>query len=214
MSARLSRRFFARPSTVVAPALLGRVLVRGLPTGEHLRVRIVETEAYDETDPASHSFRGPTARNAVMFGEAGHLYVYFVYGMHHCMNVVTGPSGRGSAVLIRAAEPLDGLERMREYRGATATRDLCRGPARLTRALAVDRSMDGVDLITSDALWIEEGRPVDRGMIESGVRVGIRLGLEHRWRFIERGSSWVSPGPRSTPTGSARASARGRPSRR
>jgi DNA-3-methyladenine glycosylase len=141
MSERLGRRFYSRPSSVVAPALLGRVLVRCLPSGERLRARIVETEAYDEADPASHSYRGPTARNAVMFGEAGHLYVYFTYGMHHCMNVVTGRPGRGSAVLLRAAEPLDGIDRMRQLRGTQVVGNLCRVPARLTQALAVAKTL-------------------------------------------------------------------------
>jgi DNA-3-methyladenine glycosylase len=116
----IPRRFYARPATIVAPELLGHILVRALPTGERLRVRIVETEAYEQDDPASHAFRGITARNRVMFGTAGHLYVYFTYGMHHCMNVVTGRKGEGSAVLLRAAQPIDGLEVMGRGRGGRA----------------------------------------------------------------------------------------------
>jgi DNA-3-methyladenine glycosylase len=197
LSERLSRRFYARPSTVVGPALIGHVLVRPLDDGTVLRARIVETEAYDETDPASHSYRGRTARNDVMFGEAGHLYVYFTYGMHFCMNVVTGASGRGSAVLLRAAEPLDGLPSMIARRGTDVIRDLCRGPARLAQAFGVDRSFDGLDLVQGRLLWLERGRPVARGRIDAGTRVGIRRGLEHDWRFAERGSPWVSPGPRA-----------------
>ncbi|HZD17686.1 MAG TPA: DNA-3-methyladenine glycosylase, partial [Actinomycetota bacterium] len=140
---RLPRAFFARPSTVVAPDLLGRVLVRRLPGGGRLAARLVEVEAYQEDDPASHSFRGRTQRNAVMFGPPGHLYVYFTYGMHFCSNVVTGHTGQGSAVLLRAAEPLEGVEIMAANRGVDAVRLLCSGPARLAEAFGIDRWANG-----------------------------------------------------------------------
>jgi len=188
---RLSRRFFARGSTTVGPALLGHVLTRVLPSGEILRARIVETEAYDEGDPASHSFHGVTARTRVMFGPAGHLYVYFTYGMHHCMNVVTGRAGEGSAVLLRAAEPLEGLEAMGRGRGTDRVRDLCRGPARLAQAFAIDRSFDGIDLVAGDRLWIERGRPPTPSKVRSGPRIGIRAGTDLPWRFTLDGP-WVS----------------------
>ena len=122
---RLPRRSFARSSTEVAPELLGHVLARRLPDGAVLRARIVETEAYDQDDPASHAYRGRTPRVRVMFGPPGHLYVYFTYGMHHCMNVVTGPDGTASAVLLRAAEPLEGIDRMKIRRRTDRVRDLC-----------------------------------------------------------------------------------------
>ncbi len=198
MAARLPRTFFARPSHVVGPALLGHVLVRRLPSGLELRARLVETEAYREDDPASHSFRGPTPRNGVMFGPAGHLYVYFTYGMHYCMNVVTGKVGEGSAVLLRAAEPLDGLEAMRRRRGTERVLALCSGPARLTEALSVDRALDGTDLVRGAEVWLEHGQGLSTEAIMTGPRVGIRQAVEKPWRFFEAGSEWVSrgrPGP-------------------
>jgi DNA-3-methyladenine glycosylase len=195
---RLPRSFFARPSVEVAPELLGHVLVRSLPDGQEVRVRVVETEAYRDDDPASHSYRGRTARNAVMFGPPGRLYVYFTYGMHHCMNVVTGADGEGSAVLLRAAEPLDGLDAMARRRGIDRTAALCSGPARLAEALGVDRALDGADLVGGDLIWIERGASLPNDRVSAGPRVGIRRAVEKPWRFIEAGSPWVSrgrPGP-------------------
>jgi DNA-3-methyladenine glycosylase len=200
LTARPRRPFFARPSKVVAPELLGSVLARRLETGEVLRVRIVETEAYEQDDPASHAYRGRTPRNDVMFGPAGHLYVYFTYGMHHCMNVVTGTDGDGSAALLRAAQPIEGIESMGRARGTDRIRDLCRGPARLTQALAVDRSLDGADLVGGRAIWIEQGQETTVADVRSGVRIGIRVGLDRRWRFW-LDEPWVSatrPGPMSS----------------
>src|SRR5436189_4668107 len=127
----VDRRRLARPALLVAPRLVGAVIVSDR-LGARVAVRLTEVEAYEGLDdPASHSFRGRTARTAVMFGPPGHLYVYFSYGNHWCMNVVTGREGEGSAVLIRAAEPLEGIERMRGARGVHAVRDLCSGPAKL-----------------------------------------------------------------------------------
>jgi DNA-3-methyladenine glycosylase len=186
----LGRRFFQRPSHVVAQAMLGKVLVRAMPGGTRLAARIVETEAYDESDPASHSFRGTTPRNAVMFGPAGHLYVYFTYGMHHCMNVVTGRTGSGSAVLLRAAEPVDGLESMAERRGTHDVRGLCSGPAKITQAFGIDRDLNGEDLVDGGRLWIERGRL--SAPVVSDTRVGISSGTEVLWRFSVAGSPFVS----------------------
>jgi DNA-3-methyladenine glycosylase len=169
-------------------------LVRWLPDGTRLTGRIVEVEAYGPDDPASHAFRGPTRRNAVMFGAPGHLYVYFTYGMHFCMNVVTGRVGEGSAVLLRAVEPLEGLEEMRRRRGREAVRELCSGPARLCQAFGVDRGLDGADLVRGPELWLAQGEPVSPGSISRGARVGIRVGLEHPWRFHVAGDPFVSPG--------------------
>jgi DNA-3-methyladenine glycosylase len=170
--------------------MLGRTLVRGLPDGGRLEARIVETEAYGEGDPASHSFRGPTPRNRVMFGPAGHLYVYFTYGMHFCMNVVTGRAGEGSAVLLRAAEPLEGLEAMAEHRGTTDPRSLCSGPARLCQALGVTRANDGDDLVGGGSLWLERGAAAREVAI--GPRVGIRHATDQPWRFWAEGDPFVS----------------------
>jgi DNA-3-methyladenine glycosylase len=193
---RLPRSFFARPSTEVAPDLLGRVLVRTLPTGARLAVRLVETEAYQEDDAASHSFRGRTARTEVMFGPPGCLYVYFTYGMHFCMNVVTGANGEGSAVLLRAAEPLQGLADMRSLRGVEDERGLCSGPGKLCQALGVDRTNNGDDLVRGSALVLHEGWPVAPDRVEVTPRIGIRHAAERPWRFVVRGDRFVSrPAP-------------------
>jgi DNA-3-methyladenine glycosylase len=178
--------------TEVAPDLLGRIVVRRLGDGTRLAARIVECEAYRFDDPASHSFGGPTPRNGVMFGPAGRLYVYFVYGMHHCMNVVTGGAGEGSAVLLRAAEPLEGLDEMRRRRGRDAPRDLCAGPGRLCQALGVDRSLDGADLVRGRDVWIAAGEPVAADRVCSGPRVGIRVGIDYPWRFRIDGDPFAS----------------------
>jgi len=192
VSTALTRRWFERRSTAVAPALIGRHLVRRFPDGALARVRIVETEAYEPEDPASHSFRGPTGRNRTMFGPAAHLYVYLIYGMHHCLNVVTVGPGRASAVLIRAAQPLANLPRLAANRGVVEDRALCRGPGRLAQALAVDRALDGIDLLTSDELWIEPGVPVPRSRLEVTERVGISVGTERPWRWLEAGLTWTT----------------------
>jgi DNA-3-methyladenine glycosylase len=199
--ARLPRSFFARPSTDVAPDLLGRILVRVLPDGTRLAARVVEVEAYGPNDPASHAFRGPTPRNLVMFGPPGRLYVYFTYGMHFCSNVVTGADGIGSAVLLRAAEPLEGLDSMGERRGVDAPALLCSGPARLTQALRIARPENGVDLVRDRSLQLRIGEPVPRRSIARSTRVGVNVGAERRWRFYERGSAFVSRG-RPVDTGS------------
>jgi DNA-3-methyladenine glycosylase len=195
---RLPRRFCARPALEVAPALLGHVLARRLPNGPTLRARIVETEAYEPEDPASHAFRGPTARNAVMFGPPGHLYVYFVYGMHFCMNVVTAAHGHGSAVLLRAGEPLESLDAMARLRGRAEPRELCRGPARWAQAFGVDRSLDGADLVDGEEIWLERGAGLRPEAVERTPRIGIRRAADLPWRFIERESRWASRPARAT----------------
>lgn len=191
-SRRLPRSFYARPSPEVAPDLLGRLLVRGLPDGRRLSARIVETEAYQEGDPASHSYRGRTRRTEVMFGRPGHLYVYFTYGMHFCMNVVTGQDGEGSAVLLRAAEPVEGLEDMAQRRSAADPRLLCSGPARLCEALGVARAENGTDLVRGGGLWVLPGEPVPPSRIGVTARVGIRDGMDRCWRFLVTGDPFVS----------------------
>lgn len=194
MTPRFSRAFLARPAQDVAPDLLGAVIARR-DGRSLLRARIVEVEAYGPDDPASHSFGGPTTRNRTMFGPAGHLYVYLSYGIHHCMNVVTGKEGEGSAVLIRAAQPIEGLERMSGLRGDGSTRDLCRGPGRLARALDVNLDLDGADLLEGELVWLEKGRPPEEVLATS--RVGITRGEDRPWRFVDARSPWLSrPVPR------------------
>jgi DNA-3-methyladenine glycosylase len=150
----------------------------------------VETEAYEQGDPASHSYHGRTARTEVMFGPAGYLYVYFTYGIHFCANVVTGRRGEGSAVLLRAGEPLEGLDAMAERRGTANPRLLCSGPARLCQALAIDGAAGGEDLVAGEGIWLERGTAVTA--ISEGPRVGIRQAAEKPWRFWETGDPFVS----------------------
>lgn len=181
-----------------ARRLLGSVLRCGVTAG-----RIVETEFYDQTDPASHSFRGSTQRNWPMFESAGHLYVYRSYGVHWCANVVVGVAGHGSAVLLRALEPMDGLETMWSRRtAARRVQDLCSGPGRLCAALGIEGTHSGVDLFASGApVRLELGPPVPPGEIAIGRRVGISKAVDRPWRFALAGHPHVSrpvPGP-STP---------------
>ncbi|NOX62846.1 MAG: DNA-3-methyladenine glycosylase [Chloroflexi bacterium] len=195
MSSILSREFYARTALEVAPDLLGCLLVRELD-GERLVGRIVETEAYyGEEDAASHAFRGPTERNRAMFGPAGHAYIYLIYGMYYCLNVVTGEEGRGEAVLIRALEPLQGIEMMKQRRGRDKVRELTNGPAKLCQALGIDRRLYGHDLTLGRVLWIESG-PRPHEPILTGPRVGVR-GDEHArnaaWRFYLQHNPFVSP---------------------
>jgi len=193
---RLERDFFARDTLEVARDLLGRVLVRTLD-GERLSGRIVEVEAYvGEEDQASHARCGRTERNAAMYGPPGHAYVYLIYGVHHCLNLVTGPEGFPAAVLVRALEPLEGLERMRALRSGRPDLQLTSGPGRLCQALAIDRRFDGADLCAPDAvLFLEEGRPAEDGAVAAGPRVGVRGDTTARtapWRFYLQGNRYVS----------------------
>jgi DNA-3-methyladenine glycosylase len=197
----------ATPTIEVARALLGATLWRELPGGERLAGRVVETEAYlGLTDPAAHSFHGRrTPRVASMYLPAGHAYVYRIYGLHHCLNVVTGEAARPEAVLIRALAPLAGLAGMRRHRGIAEPptgddgarhrdRDLCSGPAKLAQALAVGPGLDGHPLDRSP-LWIEAGPPVADDAVGVGPRVGLSARVASRdWplRFWLRGDPNVS----------------------
>jgi DNA-3-methyladenine glycosylase len=187
---RLDRDFYRRDPRDVAPDLLNKVLVSGERSG-----RIVEVEAYcGPIDPGAHSYRGRTARNSVMFGPPGHLYVYFTYGMHHCCNAVCGEEGDGLAVLIRALEPLSGLAEMAAARGATARRDrdLCSGPAKLTQALGIARADDGTDLVGADRITItDDGTPPPACPVRT-TRIGLSTGREHPWRWYVAGNPHVS----------------------
>lgn len=184
---RLSRAFFTRDTLVVARALVGRLLVHESPEGR-VAGRIVEAEAYrGSEDSGSHAFRGRTNRNATMFGPPGHLYVYFTYGMHYCSNVVCERNGVPGAVLLRAVEPLEGLDLMAERRGLEDPRLLAKGPARLCQAFGFDRRHDGADLVTGQ-IWIE-GRPKLKGPRKVSSRVNVGNALQ--WRFYEEGR-WKS----------------------
>ena len=188
--ARLPRQFFEGYTPRVSRALLGAVLVR-VVDGERLSGMIVETEAYrGAEDPASHAYRGRTKRNTVMFGEGGHAYVYFSYGFHWCLNLTTEPAGRAGAVLIRAVEPIDGLETMLRNRSLDSDEHVTDGPGKLTQALGIDSGLNGEDLVTSDKLFVEEGKRMEKS--GSSPRVGIRRGVEFKWRFFVRGNRFVS----------------------
>ena len=182
----------------MAPDLLGRTLARTLPDGTRLSAAIVETEAYEPGDPASHGYRRMSARNATMFGPPGRLYVYFTYGNHWMMNVVTRPAGEPSAVLLRAARPLEGAPEMARRRGRTREVDLCSGPGKLCQAFGIDRDQDGEDLVGGRVVWLEAGTPRPAADVVAGVRVGISAGLDREWRFRVGGDPFVSggrPGP-------------------
>ena len=193
--------FLENPSDVAAPLLLGCTLTRTITlNGEKhkLVVRIVETEAYDQDDPASHAFGGPSERNAAMFGPAGHLYVYVSYGMHHCCNVVCGPEGFGSGCLVRAVEPLEGVEVMRELREAGRAykhplklRDLTNGPGKVCAALGIDKELYGHDL-TVEPLVLGFAPLLPGETIGSSPRVGISKNADAPKRFFIEGNAFVS----------------------
>jgi len=191
----LPRRFYDRPVLDVAPDLLGATVAHRTAAGLVV-VRLTEVEAYDgENDPGSHAFRGPTPRNAVMFGPPGHVYVYFTYGMHWCMNLGCGPAGRASAVLLRAGEVTGGAELALSRRTTSrSARDLARGPARLTVALGVDRALDGADAtVRGSSLVLRRGTPADPSSVRTGPRVGVAGdGAARPWRFWVDGEPTVS----------------------
>ncbi len=183
--------FYARSALDVAPDLLNKVLVA--PDGR--AGRIVEVEAYrGEDDPGSHGFRGPTKRNATMFGPPGHLYVYFTYGMHWCANVVAETDGVAAAVLLRALTPLEGLEAMYAGRGPAARTesDLCSGPAKLTQALGIDGALDGADLVSGDrgVTIVDDDQPPPTPAVTT--RIGLTRGAELPWRFYIEGTADIS----------------------
>lgn len=202
----LPREFFDRPVLAVAPALLGCVLMHSGRDGT-VAVRLTEVEAYaGAIDPASHAFRGRTARNAVMFGEPGHAYVYFTYGMHFCVNLVCGPAGVASAVLLRAGQVVDGHALAATRRGGrppvvhvpaeaaqlASERDLARGPARLCQALGIDRCMDGTDVCDQASPLRILGGGQEPGAVERGPRVGVSSAADVHWRFWLAGEPTVS----------------------
>jgi DNA-3-methyladenine glycosylase len=183
----LDRKFYRCDTLQVARALLGKKLMRQI-NGFELSGMIVETEAYcGEADSACHAHRGKTPRNVVMFGEPGHAYVYFTYGMHYMLNLVTEAKGRPCAVLIRAVVPLDGIEEM-EARRKRKGAELTNGPAKLCQALSIDKSLNGWDLNRGNELWVEDYKKIPAKSIIATPRIGIDYAKkEHRdapWRFL------------------------------
>lgn len=170
-----------------AKELLGYVLVHQNPAGI-LSGKIVETEAYDERDPASHTFRGPTKRNQPMFGPAGTIYIYFTYGMHYCLNIVAGAVGQGEAVLIRALEPMEGIEQMRVNRGNRPDHELTNGPAKLVQALGVSPNLNGA-MLGNELRLVPTASPVK---IIQTTRIGTQQAKETPWRFYVADSPFVS----------------------
>ena len=192
LGAKIKRGFFDRSVHKVAPELIGVLLLAGGTGGV-----IVEVEAYHHTDPAAHSYGGQTPRNAVMYGKPGLAYVYFTYGMHWMLNVVSEAEDFPAAVLIRALEPLEGLELMQQHRPVPHSIELCRGPAKLTQALRIDRTLNGVDLCNRQGeLWIEAGEPVPTRSVGRGPRVGLGTTPEpwksKPWRYWIKHNQGVS----------------------
>ena len=197
---KLPRSFYTRPTLLVAKDLLGKIIVRRVGR-TILSGKIVEVEAYlGAKDPASHAYRGKTKRNEVMFHEGGLLYVYFTYGMHFCANVVTGKKDIGEAVLIRAIEPLVGVEAMKRNRGAAEKRltevNLTNGPAKLCQALGIERKENGTDLL-GDKIFLTDGESMSKSDIGTSARIGITQGRDKRWRFFVKNNEWVSRHPRN-----------------
>ncbi len=192
---RLGRDFYWRSTLTVARELLGKQLVR-VVDDQCISGLIVEVEAYiGEDDAACHAACGRTTRNEAMYGSPGIAYVYFIYGMHHCLNVVTEEEGFPAAVLIRALEPLEGLEIMRCYRPGKPDRELTNGPAKLCQAMAIDKGFNGVDLCTGEGLFIEERPMVAPKEIEASPRIGIKadeVAMSVPWRFYLQGNDFVS----------------------
>lgn len=181
--------FLEGAASEAAPRLLGCILERRLK-GQTIRVKIVETEAYDQTDVASHSYKGKTRRTEVMFGQAGHLYVYFTYGMHYCCNIVVGEEGYGAAVLIRAVEPIQGneiIEMNRGRIGVVATN----GPAKLCQALVINKEMNGHDLSEGELKLVVEPM-IGSDAITRTTRIGISQGKDVPWRFYITGNPYIS----------------------
>ena len=192
---KLPRSFYSQSALLVAKDLLGKILVRKIGK-TILSGKIVEVEAYlGVKDQASHAYRGRTKRNEVMFREGGCLYVYFTYGMHFCANIVTGRQGTGEAVLIRALEPVTGIDVMKRKRGfaksAGATHTLTNGPAKLCQALGIERKENGIDLL-GDEIYLIAGEPILKSSIGTSDRVGISREKEKQWRFFIRGNEWIS----------------------
>jgi len=191
---RLEKQFFDIPTLQLATALLGKTFVRILPGNRVLKGRIVETEAYlGEGDEASHAWRGKTDRNAPMFEAPGTLYVYFVYGCHHLVNIVSEPRETAGAVLLRAMEPLEGQGFMERQRGTASASDLMSGPAKIAQALDINRSHSGSDLFSGE-FFLENAPRIPENQIGTSSRIGISRGRELQWRKFVIGSPHLSQG--------------------
>lgn len=189
MAPELDFEFLNGSAVEVAPQLLGCLLERQLD-GRTVRAMIVETEAYDQTDAASHSYNGKTPRTEAMFGPAGHLYVYFTYGMHYCCNIVVGEENYGAAVLIRAVEPVSGEDIMKRRRHVNG-REISNGPAKLCQALAIDRALNGHDLAYPPLTLTPRPMRSHQDIIQT-TRIGITKGREMPWRFFIKDNPYVS----------------------
>lgn len=190
---KLNKDFYLQDTLVVAQQLLGKYLYRKYKA-QYLVGKIVETEAYKDNDPASHAFKGKTRRNEVMFWEGGHLYVYFTYGMHYCCNVVTEKEGSGCAVLIRAVEPVEGLDTMiklRKFNGAKIY-DLTNGPAKLCQAFNITKKDNGKYLNDEEIFIVDSEINLKNLIIGRSQRIGIKEGIEKQWRYFIKNSPWLS----------------------
>ncbi|MBI5020667.1 MAG: DNA-3-methyladenine glycosylase [Ignavibacteriales bacterium] len=200
---KLPRSFYLRPTLIVAKDLLGKYLIRKL-NNKFLIGKIVEVEAYlGNNDPASHSYLGITKRNEVMFKKGGHFYVYFTYGMHFCANIVTEEEGKGCAVLLRAVEPIEGIEVMKDNRKNKRRNglmekwsnrkllDLTNGPAKLCEAFNINRGHNGIDLL-DNTIFIADGEVIPRNQFGSSTRIGITNATDKKWRFFIKNNPYIS----------------------
>ena len=180
---RCRRSFFTRPTLAVAHDLIGTILCtrhRGVVTAG----RIIEVEAYHYSEPASHTFRGRTRRNASMYLEGGHCYIYFIYGMHYCMNIVTESEGVGAGILIRSLQPLTGIEVMKKRRRVAHIDMLTSGPGKICQALGIRPELQGEDLTTSRTIWLERDRQIHKLKVKRTPRIGISRARHLPWRFV------------------------------
>ncbi len=188
----LNRSFYCRNTLTVAKQLLGKLLVRELPEGK-VAGKIVEVEAYrGSDDPASHAYKGKTQRNQIMFGEGGYAYIYFIYGKHFCLNVTTEKVGVPGAVLIRAVEPVYGIEIMKRKRRTENVKSLTNGPGKLTQAMDITVELNGWDLTRGEKLYICDLDVVEPFEVVSSGRIGVKAGADKPWRFFIKGNLFVS----------------------
>ncbi len=194
---KLNRFFYSRPTLEVASDLIGKQIVYNSPNGT-LSARIVEVEAYiGQDDPACHAARGKTKRNTVMFGKPGIAYIYFIYGMYHCLNFVTEPEGQPAAILLRAAEPIDNMDLMGLRKTEEKRFHLLNGPGKFCRGFGLTREQNGLDL-TGDILYLQDRNSVVE-VIEKSPRIGIKVGTDLLWRFYDKNSNAVSGNKKGLP---------------